>query len=80
MINYSLAVSSTLLINYSCDYHSLVPILLIVLWQNVNDCFAVNRSRLHPLSIVVTVCPVISLATGFIVWKFVGESKVSTVQ
>ncbi len=50
-----------------------IPIFLTGFWRMVNDCFAVNRSLLDPLTILVAASPFISLVTGFTLLKLVRE-------
>ncbi len=54
-----------------------IPIYLAVLRLDVNDCFAVNRSLLDALTIIVTSTPVICLVTGFIACKIFSKLKVT---
>ncbi len=54
-----------------------IPILIAAFGTDVNDCIAVNRSVLDPLTILVTATPVICLVAGFVAWKFLGKLKVT---
>ncbi len=50
-----------------------IPILITGFWPPINDCFVVNRSVLDPLTIIVTLTPVICPVVAMVAWRFVRE-------